>query len=159
MHITPKFRPVLDPHFVAASLWNRAFREAVAKNSRPLALALERSDGSVSVFRTTISAENSALNQRYAERLLKFLLWQKGGYRVTVAGDDQLAAYLAGIYSPQGPRAFDHEFMGDRVYGHPMEIRAANYDDAPAERETAAPLGRHLEGYRIGFDLGASDRK
>src|SRR4029450_297553 len=22
-----------------------------------------------------------------------------------------------------------------------------------------APLGRHLEGYRIGFDLGASDRK
>ncbi len=26
-------------------------------------------------------------------------------------------------------------------------------------REAAAPLGRHLEGCRIGFDLGASDRK
>ncbi|HEV2447302.1 MAG TPA: hypothetical protein VGS58_15320, partial [Candidatus Sulfopaludibacter sp.] len=31
--------------------------------------------------------------------------------------------------------------------------------NAPEERESAAPLGRHLDGYRIGFDLGASDRK
>ena len=29
----------------------------------------------------------------------------------------------------------------------------------PEEREAAAPLGRHLDGCRIGFDLGASDRK
>jgi predicted NBD/HSP70 family sugar kinase len=159
MNIAPKHRPVLDPDFVPAALWNRAFHAAVGKNGRPLALALERSDGSVSVFRTSISAGDAALNQRYAERLLKFLLWQKGGYRVTVAGDDALAAYLAGVYAPQGARAFDHEFMGDRVYGHPMEIRAAAYANAPEEREAAAPLGRHLEGYRIGFDLGASDRK
>src|SRR5690242_7013145 len=159
MNITPKRRPVLDPTFLPASLWNRAFHATVGKNSRPLALALERSDGSVSVFRTSVSANQTALNQRYAERLLKFLLWQKGGYRVTVAGDDELATYLAGVYSPAGARAFDYEFMGDRVYGRPMEIRAVAYDDAPEERETAAPLGRHLEGYRIGFDLGASDRK
>jgi len=29
----------------------------------------------------------------------------------------------------------------------------------PPERESAKPLGRHLDGCRIGFDLGASDRK
>jgi predicted NBD/HSP70 family sugar kinase len=40
-----------------------------------------------------------------------------------------------------------------------MEIVSAPYGAAPEERETAAPLGRHLEGCRIGFDLGASDRK
>src|SRR5204862_5424246 len=56
-------------------------------------------------------------------------------------------------------RAFDYDFMGGRVYGHPMEFRAASYDDTPEERESAAPLGRHLQGCRIGFDLGASDRK
>src|SRR5262249_19353284 len=50
-------------------------------------------------------------------------------------------------------------FMGERVYGRPMEIVSAPYDSAPEEREAAAPLGRHLDGYRIGFDLGASDRK
>src|SRR6476620_1185128 len=119
MHIAPKYRPVLDPEFVPACLWNRAF---LASATRPFAIALERSDGSVSVFRTRIG-DDETLNRRYAERLLKFLLWQKGGYRITVAGDEDLAAYLASVYSPQGARAFDHEFMGDRVYGHSMEIR------------------------------------
>ena len=155
MNIAPKYRPVLDPEFVPACLWNRAFR-ATAK--RPFALALERSDGGTSVYRTTIG-EDEALNRRYAERLLKFLLWQKGGYRVTIAGDPAIADYLRGVYSPSGARAFDYDFMGDRVYGHPMEILATPYDAAPDERESAAPLGRHLDGYRIGFDLGASDRK
>ncbi len=159
MNITPKFRPVLDPDFVAASLWNRAFRQSLGNQSRPLAIALERSDGSVSVCHTSVSAHDDASNRRYAERLLKFLLWQKGGYRITIAGDAALASYLAGVYSPRGARAFDHEFMGERVYGRPFEIRAASYEAALAERETAAPLGRHLDGYRIGFDLGASDRK
>jgi predicted NBD/HSP70 family sugar kinase len=40
-----------------------------------------------------------------------------------------------------------------------MVVQGAAVDAAPEERETAAPLGRHLDGYRIGFDLGASDRK
>jgi predicted NBD/HSP70 family sugar kinase len=159
MNVVPQFRPVLDPDFCPVSLWNRAFRRACENNGRPLALALERSDGSTSVFRTQVTAHDAALNRRYAERLLKFLLWQKGGYRVTVAGDDDLAAYLRGVYAPGGARAFDHEFMGERVYGRPMEIVSVPYDAAPEERETTAPLGRHLEGCRIGFDLGASDRK
>lgn len=159
MTIEPRFVPVLDPGFVPASLWRRAFRRACGANGRPLAIALERSDGSVSVFRTEVSAQDAALNQRYAERLLKFLLWQKGGYRITVAGDNDLASYLRGVYAPGGARAFDYDFMGERVYGRPMEIRSAPYDAAPEEREAAAPLGRHLQGCRIGFDLGASDRK
>jgi predicted NBD/HSP70 family sugar kinase len=159
MHIAPRFRPVLDPGFIPASLWNRAFRQACGSTGKPLALALERSDGTVSVFRTQVTAGDSALNRRYAERLLKYLLWQKGGYRVTVAGDDALAAYLKAVYAPAGARAFDYDFMGERVYGHAMEIVSAPYGAAPEERETAAPLGRHLEGCRIGFDLGASDRK
>src|SRR3954464_15084656 len=150
MNIHPKFRPVLDPDFVPVSLWNRAFGEAVGKNGRPLAIALERSEWSVSVCRTFISTDDAALIQRYAERLLKFLLWQKGGYRVTIAGDDALAAGVRALYFPSGARAFDHEFMGERVYGRAMEIVSTTYDRAPQERETTAPLGRHLEGHRIG---------
>src|SRR5262249_24964163 len=63
------------------------------------------------------------------------------------------------VYAPGGTRVFDHDFMGARVYGRLFEIQTAPYEDAPEEIETGAPLGRHLEGYRIGFDLGASDRK
>src|SRR5207244_9409415 len=73
--------------------------------------------------------------------------------------DRRVADYLCGVYSAGGDRAFDCEFMGERVYGREMRIAHVPYRNAPEERETAAPLGRHLEGYRIGFDLGASDRK
>jgi predicted NBD/HSP70 family sugar kinase len=164
IEVHPQFRPVLDPEFVSAALWDRAYRALVEETNggRPLAVALERGDGSVSIFHTaTLPQEGSAveINHRYVERLVKFLLWQKGGYRVTVAGEPALADYVRGVYAPEGARAFDHQFMGERVYGRPMTIAGVPYEAAPEEKETAAPLGRHLEGCRIGFDLGASDRK
>ncbi|PWT98008.1 MAG: transcriptional regulator [Terriglobia bacterium] len=162
--VSPRFRPVLDPDFVPASLWNRAYRAQVAasSHSRKLALALERSGDSRSVFHTAILPDenrNFSLNYRYVERLLKFLLWQKGGYRVTVCGDPQIGDWLRHVYAPGGKRHFDQDFLGTRVYGRPLEIHSARYEDAPAAVEPTKPLGRHLDGYRIGFDLGASDRK
>jgi len=160
MLLNPQFRPVLDPDFQPASLWNRAYRALVSQSGGgvPLAIALERADGAVSVFRTAVLPDR-AETRRYAERLLKFLLWQKGGCRITVAGDADLAVHLRSVYSPTGARAFDFEFMGERVYGKPLTIESTPFDATPSEREAAAPLGRHLDGCRIGFDLGASDRK
>ena len=104
--MTPKFRPVLDSHFEPPALWNRAFRAAsrATGKARPLAIALERPDGSVSVFRTEVHPDASAENQRYVERLLKFLLWAKGGNKVTIAGDPQIAECMRSIYSPAGRR-------------------------------------------------------
>jgi len=164
LNISPKFRPALDPAYLPASLWNRSFRLTVQEGGDPQALAigLKRTDGSISVFRTAVlphEGANIPANERYVERLLKFLLWQKGGYRVWIGGDPRIARFLQGVYSPAGKRAFDFHFMGDRVYGHPMVIEQCDYDRMPEERETTATLGRHLEGCRIGFDLGASDRK
>ena len=162
--VSPRFRPPLDPEFLPASLWNRAYRAAVGASghAQPLALALERSDGSVSLVRTALFPHEGdwvTPNELYVERLVKFLLWQRGGYKLTVAGDPRVAAYLQEVYAPGGRRDFDFHFMGERVYGLPMVIQAVAFEDAPAERETAAALGRHLDGCRIGFDLGASDRK
>ena len=165
---SPKFRPVLDPEFLPAVLWNRAYHARVreAGHAQNLAIALERGEGAISVYRTRILpheganiAINTSLNQRYVERLLKFLLWQKGGYRVTIGGDPRIAEYLRRLYSPAGERAFDWKFIGQSVHGRPLTIESSTFENTPAERETATPLGRHLDGYRIGFDLGASDRK
>jgi predicted NBD/HSP70 family sugar kinase len=91
--------------------------------------------------------------------VLKFLLWQKGGYRITIGGDPRLAGYLCSVYAPGGTRAFDYDFLGERVYRHATVMENTSFDSVPEEREATAPLGRHLDGYRIGFDLGASDRK
>jgi predicted NBD/HSP70 family sugar kinase len=162
--VAPKFRPVLDPGFVPASLWNRAYRARVAESGSPheIVIAVERTDGSVSTYRTAVlphEGANVALNERYIERIVKMLLWQKGGYKVTFAGAPELAAYITRVYSAQGKRAFDHKFMGESVYHRPMEILSVPLEAAPVDKETDAPLGRHLDGCRIGFDLGASDRK
>jgi predicted NBD/HSP70 family sugar kinase len=96
---------------------------------------------------------------RYLERILKFLLWQRGGCTVLIAGCETLVAKLASIYSADGARAFDAEFFGEKVYRSKLEITACAMADIPPGNETSMPLGRHLEGCRIGFDLGGSDRK
>ncbi len=159
-----KHLPPLDPDFVPAVLWNRNYAAKVAQTpgSKPLAISLERGDATVSVYRTTVlpqSAENNLLNIRYVERLLKFLLWQRGGYKVLIAGEPEIAAKVRAIYSPSGERVFDHDFMGRKVYGRPMEVEACEWENLPESRELSIPLGRNLDGCRIGFDLGGSDRK
>jgi hypothetical protein len=116
--VTPQFRAPLDPGFLPAVLWNRAYQARVTgdRTARPFGLVLVRADGSISRYDTRVlgmAPGAEALNFRYAERLLKFLLWQKGGCRVLIAGADEIAAALARTYAPGGARAFDHQFMGD----------------------------------------------
>jgi len=162
--VAPKLRPPLDPDFLPAALWTRAYRDLVAHDigARPFALALVRSDRTGSVHHDRVlSATHPAapLTLRYAERLLKFLLWQKGGCKVLIAGADEIAAALALIYSSTGARAFDHAFMGEKVYGSEFSVEACALDDLPIDNDSSLAIGRHLDGCRIGFDLGGSDRK
>jgi len=55
-------------------------------------------------------------------------------------------------------REFDYRFV-ERVYEKPLEVVPCGVSEVPQEKEAGTPLGRHLDGYRIGFDLGASDLK
>ncbi len=162
--VSPKIRPELDPEFVPAVLWNRAYRAEVAKCSarQDIVIALRRSNGTVSTMKTTVfphEGEYAAANVKYVERLVKFLLWMKGGYEVTIAGCEALANDLAKIYSEDGERSFDHNIMGVVIYGKPFAIKSCPLADAPQSHEIQVKLGGHLDGCRIGFDLGGSDRK
>lgn len=161
--ITVAVPPPLDPDFCPASLIHRRFRQMVEESGEgvPLRLALERADGSVSTFSTRVFASGSPhfrANLPYVERILKFLLWQRGGWHIYVGGPEEIGNYIAKTYSPGGARAFDAEFMGG-VYERPFTITVTDPDAVPEEKETSIPLGRHLDGCRVGFDLGASDRK
>jgi predicted NBD/HSP70 family sugar kinase len=156
--------PPLDPEFRPAVLAHRRFRQSVDEHGRgaPLIFALERADESVSRTGTTVHPPDhprAADNLAYAERLLKFLLWQHGAWKVSVAAPPEVLEYLSACYAADGARAFDADFMGQQVYQRPFTLAPCPPEDVPAAREAHQPLGRHLDGCRIGFDLGASDLK
>ena len=160
----PSHVPVLDPEFLPAVLWNKAYRELAGESagSRTLDLALARQDGTAFRWSSPVladSPENAAATLRYVERIVKFLLWQKGGSRVLIAGAPELAPALTAIYAPGGAREFDANFIGAKIFGEPVTFESVEASALPDEAGDAIALGRHLGGCRIGFDLGGSDRK
>ena len=162
--VAPRFVPPLEPGFRPAALANRAFREEVAASGQgvPLIIGLERSDGSVSRYETVAFPDDhprAETNLTYAERIVKFLLWARGGWKATIGGPRSVGEHITKMYAADGARRFDHHFMGAQVYGHPFTAVVCGAEEAPAAREGGQPLGRHLDGCRIGFDLGASDIK
>jgi predicted NBD/HSP70 family sugar kinase len=160
--ITPKIVPPLDAGFRPAALANRAFERELLEIGVPLVFGLERDGGNLSRFETRVFPKDhprAEANLFYAERLLKFLLWQRGGHRVYVGGPNGIASYLQQCYSPEGARRFDYHFMGEQVYEQTFTVIPCDPSEVPPARVGSKPLGRHLDGCRIGFDLGASDRK
>lgn len=164
--VSPKHVPGIDAAFVPAVLWNRAYRELCARTrgAAPLTLSLARPDGTASSFHTACLphvAEFAALNKIYVERIVKFLLWARGGNRVFLAGAhaEPVAAMLRGIYCAGGERAFDFDFV-KKLFdtGVTFEV-VPSAAELPKDATAHLPLGRNLDGCRIGFDLGGSDRK
>lgn len=152
----------MDPSFRPAALAHRllAARVAASPEALPLRLALEQADGSVFHFTLKLvppPEPESRANFFFLERFVKFLLWSRGGFRVYVDGPDELGARMQRHFQETATGRFDANIMGERIYEHPFEVLATR--DLPPPRANTKPLGRHWNGCRIGFDLGASDRK
>lgn len=157
--VAPKIGAVLDAGFRPAVLANHAFLAGIGSGI-PIGLGIEQADGSLFHYRTKIAPEGHPLskgNFTYVERLAKFLLWGRGGFRIHFEGPKQLAEQLGSYYKTTATGKFDAQIMGERIYERPFEVVHAA--KLPDERASSAPLGRHLDGCRIGFDLGGSDRK
>lgn len=164
INFTSPIVPELDPGFVPAALWNREYRKLAAADPAAIKIAItcERSNGAVSRFDTVLlpdTPENLAINFRYVERIVKFMLWAYGGCEVAIAGAPLTAAKLAESYSASGARKFDFEVMGERIYGKEFKVVSIPYDEAKPEKKISMKLGGNFSGCRIGFDLGGSDRK
>lgn len=162
--IRPSLVPPLDDEFRPAVLANHAFLADVEASGDgvPLVFGLERPGGACSRVETRVFAQGHSRageNLQYAERLFKFLLWQRGAWRVHISGPEEVGRYIQQCYSAGGERAFDYQFMGEKVYQAPFSVVLCTPEEMPPEQEIERALGRHLEGYRIGLDLGASDLK
>src|SRR5439155_7676774 len=143
----PTVVPPLDPEFRPVALGNRRYRQAVAaaKTKVPLAIALERNDGRVSVFKTEILSDGSghgAATRLYVERLVKFLLWQFGGWKILIGGPREIGRFVAQTYAHSGARAFDAGLL-EQVYERPFTVETTDWAKVPVARESCVALGGH----------------
>ena len=150
-----KHIPQLDQDFMPILKFNRAY---LAGAKKPVSIAVERSRGQVAVKHTFIhgTPEMAEADRYYMDRLVKTILWMQGGFKIYVAGDEGIYQYLKETYCAGGARAFDADFMAG-VYEQPFEVVLC--DKVPEEKSAPEAMGRHLDGCRIGFDAGGSDRK
>ena len=156
-------KAILDPQFQPMVKVVSDYKAAVAKaGGVPLVIAVERNKGYVSTYKLDVYKDGEGHDEEsygVVERIVKTLLWVYGGFKITVAGSRKIYEGIAAAYRKGGAREFDADFMA-RVYERPFEVvYEENAADAPAEHQAADPVGRHLDGCRIGFDAGGSDRK
>ncbi len=161
--VAPRVVPPLDPGFRPAVLARRSMDAAIRESggARSVALAVEQPGGAVWIRDALVFDEghpDAPASYAFCERRLKSMLWTCGGTRVWVDGPAPLAAHLQRHYRQEPTGTFDARMSGE-MFRHEFEVVAAPRSDFPISADPGTPLGRHLDGCRIGFDLGASDRK
>ncbi len=155
VEINVKNPPVLDKTFIPVFKFNRAF---LAGAKKPLSVAVERADGQMATVHTKIygTPEMEKADFYYINRLVKTLLWMKGGFKVYVAGDEKIYAYLKKAFSKGGEQDFDFGYFSD-IFEREFEV--VFVDSVPEAKDAPKKVGGHTDGCRIGFDAGGSDRK
>ena len=156
-----KVKAKLDPKFEPLSVVVREMREATKENGQDVIVAIERNKGQISTYKTRIYPDGTGHDEenfRFIERIVKSLLWIAGGYKVFIAGSEVVGNKIKEAYTPEGIRAFDEDYMAG-VFENKFEVVTCALEEAPEENYIAASVGRHLDGCRIGFDAGGSDRK
>lgn len=150
----------LDSGFQPAVVFNRNYVKNVKASGKgvPLVLGLERENGLISRFETVVRSEPDAVTLRYVERIVKFLLWARGGWRLWIGGPREISQHIQRHYAKFGDRHFDADLM-KQVFEREFEVVDVDAESVPAEDEIQTGFGGHLDGCRIGFDLGASDYK
>ena len=155
VELSVKNVPELDSGFIPLYQYNKAF---LSTASKPVGIAVERADGEMASVQTFIHGTDAMreADRYYIRRLVKTLLWMKGGFRVYVSDDRELYHYLCECFSADGCQAFDYHYF-PKIYERPFEL--VYTEKLPAAVDRPKPAGGHLEGCRIGFDAGGSDRK
>ena len=155
IEVSVKNVPELDPGFLPLGKFYTAFLQDA---KQPLDIAVERSNGQVAVYRTRIhgTPDKAGADRYYVERIIKTMLWLYGGYKVYLNGSEELCGAMRSMYCAGGQQEFDWDYMAN-VFEHPFEVVLV--DDIPEAKDAPKAIGGHMEGCRIGFDAGGSDRK
>jgi len=156
-----KFIPKFDKDFLPFSIVLKNYREQVKQEeNKKLLICVERNDGYNYIKEIEIFSAKEKFEENYkiVERLIKSALWVVGGYKIYISGDMDIYQQIKDDYCISGKRAFDVDFM-QTVYEKPFEVLYCEKEDFPKYKPCEVKIGGHLDGCRIGFDAGGSDRK
>ena len=156
-----KFTPIYDKEYYPMIVKLNEFKKEVAlSNKKPLKICIERNKGYNFIYTLDVFADECKREENYqlVERLIKTILWVAGGYKIYIAGDDYIYEKIKADYSKDGARAFDYKFMSG-VYETEFVVEKADLENFPESKKCSLKVGGHLDGCRIGFDAGGSDRK
>jgi len=150
----------LDKTFYPMILALKDFQNEVNLSSEveDYAFSVERNDGYTYTHKIKILKGNPNRNFEILERLIKSVLWVVGGFKLSLGGNETLSKLLKRAFSKEGLRKFDVAFM-ERAFEQPFEVRLCSFNEVPESKQMSLPVGRNLDGCRIGFDAGGSDRK
>ena len=113
-----KVKAPLDPGFMPMSIVYRDFEAAVAaEGGQKLTIGLERNDGLTSVYTVEIFKDGTGHdeeNHEFVERLVKTLLWTRGGYKLIIAGSKLIADKIKADYAVGGYRDFPFPMVSNR---------------------------------------------
>ena len=155
-----KFKPTLDKHYRPFIVELEEFKKAVAASESRVCKIAVTGGGNAYAYTLDIFAEgHEEENYRVVERLAKALLWVIGGHKIYLYAPAALITKMRMEYAADGVHHKDAEMMA-RVYEAPFEIIECKTEaEVPTTTEKSIQLGGHLDGCRIGFDAGGSDRK
>lgn len=153
---------LIDKNYLPIENYLRDYSDRVKAygNSKEVKVCLVRQNDfnytfSISVFPDGVSDEE---NYKVVERLIKASLWIVGGHTVYLSAPSYLFERISADYAVGGKRDFDRAMMA-RVYEREFKVVSASPSQFPQEKQASISVGGHLDGCRIGFDAGGSDRK
>ncbi|MEF9976757.1 MAG: hypothetical protein RR754_08325, partial [Oscillospiraceae bacterium] len=116
LDIPVKNIPELDEGFVPLGQF---FKTYLANAKKPICVAVERSEGQIATWLTNIygTPEMQEADAYYVDRLVKFLLWSKGGFKVTICGDETVANSVDSI-SFSEPFEFSQKHAVRHIFYH-----------------------------------------
>ena len=104
VEIPVKNLPELDGGFVPLGLFFKQYQKGAKK---PLCIAVERSGGQIGTYETKVygTPDMAEADTYYVDRLVKFLLWSWGGFKVYICGDEAVGARIRQAYTAGGSRS------------------------------------------------------
>lgn len=148
-----KFTPYFDKGFRPIIL---DYKKHLHSGEIPVKIAVERNNGYNFVKQLALVSESKTVLQT-AVRFIQGILWCAGGYKVYIQGSKALAQAVREAYSTT--YKIDTEYMY-KIYQQAFEVvYLKDGEPFPQAKPCNIKLGGHLNGCRIGLDLGGSDRK